>query len=43
MLEKMDKVYFFDPSEYGDIQETIETPIEDKKKPNRIKKKRAFS
>ena len=22
---------FFDPSEYGDIQETIETPIEDKK------------
>ena len=31
---------FFDPSEYGDIQETIETPIEDKKqeaKPNKKK------
>ena len=31
---------FFDPSEYGDIQETIETPIEDKKQETESSKKK---
>ena len=31
---------FFDPSEYGDIQETIETPIEDKKQEAEPNKKK---
>ncbi|MCH7387125.1 ClpXP protease specificity-enhancing factor [Acinetobacter modestus] len=31
---------FFDPSEYGDIQETIETPVEDKKQEAEPNKKK---